>query len=184
MHSMSTSSKLPGLRTPTPNEKAWISAQWGPDLEWLYVPKSGKAIRYLGIFFLGFGIANSLRGSVGWVETMVLVLVAAACFGFYCLNRHSDKIFRNRIYAIKTGNYQVTTAVMTDLSNTGDVPGGVIKAALPGGQPLKESFYIPSACVQELQHSEIHNIPILLICIVGDSELLAIPAVNAAYKNG
>lgn len=168
---------IPGLRQPTAREQARIAESWCPEIQRIHSPNAGKLLRFVGIFLICFGTVSAMRGGEGIVGTLILLIAAVACLVFSGIGRSSARMYRNRLNALKSGNYQVAPAVSTKVmgSESGNAPGGLVKAGLPGGEPLSGSFPIPYVCAEPLIRQKIHAVPLLLIRIPGDPDILAIP---------
>lgn len=169
---------IPGLRQPTAREQAWIAEKWGPEARRAYQPKAGKFVRYLGIFLICAGAASLARGGEGVVSLVGLAVLGVICIAFSTVGRNSARTFGRRVEALQQGRYQVAPARSTKIfgGESGNNPSGMIHACLPDGEPLSGSFQIPWECANPLLRQKVQSMPVLLIRIEGDPEILAIPA--------
>lgn len=168
---------IPGLRQPTAQEKQWVAEKWCPEVQRTYSPNAGKLIRYVGVFFICTSVVNLMRGSEGLSSMIVLLAAAIICLGFSVIGRKSAQLYRNRLAALKQGEYMVAPARSVKVWSgfSGNNPSGHVNVCLADGEPVKGSYQIPYVCAQPLLEQKIHEIPVLLIRIPGDSEILAIP---------
>lgn len=168
---------IPGLRRPTAAEQARIAEAWCPEVQRIHSPNAGKFIRYVGIFLICFGVASAMRGAEGIGGALILMIAAVICLAFSGVGRSSARMYRNRLDALRNGSYLVALAVSTKIlsSESGNAPGGLAQARLPGGEPLSGSYPIPYVCAEPLIRQRVHTVPLLLIQIPGDPDILAIP---------
>lgn len=169
--------KLPGLRQPTGAEKTWIAESWCPEVERVHSPKAGKLVRYIGIFLTCTGVVSLIRGDEGITNALVLLVAAAICLFFSAVGKKSARDYKNRLSALQAGAYQVAPAMSTKVWSgfSGNNPNGYVQARLADGEKLSGSFPIPYVCADPLLRQKIHEVPVLLIVIPGDPEILAIP---------
>lgn len=168
---------IPGLRQPSREEENWVRTQWLPILEKSFRPTGGILPLGIAIFFLAFAILSLLLGPSGIGGAFVLLLVAAGFFGFYCLNKHYNKVSASRIETIKRGDFQVASAIAIRVYS-GSRPGTLsymAKVVLPNGTPLSDLYPIPSQYGYPMTQQKLRNVPVLLVWSGNSSQVLAIP---------
>lgn len=165
---------ISGMRQPTVQEKSWIAEKWCPEVRGVR-PNAGKALRYVGIFCVCMGAANMLRGGGGISGLIILLVVGAVCILFANFSKNAARQAANRKNALSSGNYSVAPAESCRIWY-GDLHTertGHVDVCSAGGE--KHSYEIPYACAKPLLEQNIQQVPLLLIQIPGDPEILAIP---------
>lgn len=172
------SNVIPGWRQPTAQERAWIEAEWGYEFNLKMNKKSGKLLRYIGIFLIVTGVASATRQDFDVAGLVVTMILAAICLVCSAANRKNAHRKDNRLEALAKGSYLVAPAQSVEISygRNQSFRSGMVKVCLPDGQPLEGVYKIPYRCAEPLLRQKIHNVPLLLIQIPGESGILAIPA--------
>lgn len=163
-------------RQPVPQEKAWIAEIWGADERQINSPAKGSIFRYLGIFLIIVGIVSALRDG-GDIAGAVVTLAVAVVFIFLSSKfSYVHRLHKHRIAAFEQGSYLVAGAYSSAIQ-MGQNKGfrtGRVRVRLPSGGYL-EGLRMPYACAEPLIRQNVHTVPLLLIQIPGDEEILTIP---------
>ncbi|MBQ6839683.1 MAG: hypothetical protein IJO45_03215 [Oscillospiraceae bacterium] len=166
---------IPGLRQPTQQEIAWIAQMWGPAVPGVRKRGAGKFLRYAGIFLICVGAAGFAQRGEGLAGTILLLILGATSLASAKFVKYAAKEANQRQEALCRGEYMVAKAESVEI-RTGNYHGAEsarVDVILPNGEKLSPE--IPFACAQSLLKKGMQQVPVLLIQIPGDPDLLAIP---------
>lgn len=173
----SRSEELPGLRKPTQEERRRIEQSWCPVIQKYHKPNEGKLTKYLGVFLICVSCANLSRGGSATGEALLTFALAMGCIFFSVVARKNFRRKTVRLERLKAGDYLVAQVYSdkTVFSTEDQEANAMVNAYLPDGQPLKGYYRVPADCVEYLMKQKGKRVPVLLIQIFEDPEVLAIP---------
>ena len=168
---------IPGLRQPTQQEKAWIAQMWSP----MAVPGVrglgvGKFLRYVGIFLVCIGAVNLACGTEEIVGIILLLIIGTICMASAKFVKYAAKEANQRKDALCRGRYLVAKAesVRIRTGNYHGVESARVDVILPNGETISPE--IPFACAQFFLKKGIEQVPVLLVQLEGEQEVLALLA--------
>lgn len=164
--------EIPGLRSATEDEKVWIANTWGKyNRHWLH-PMSGRTLSCIGWCMVFLGVVH-LLDDFNFVSAVVLFAVAAFCFFFANVGKHSYLTHLTRAEDLETGNYRVVHAYATETGAGDGVENYWAKVELEDGTKLSSIYSMMPEFARKYPCKK-SKLPILLIRMP-DGYILTIP---------
>lgn len=163
-------------RQPTEQEKAWIKLMCGSEEKRFGYQQKVLPFVCLGLLMIIASIVIAIISkdiiiSVGTFVAAMLVMMFSGQLG------HEDGAQKQKATALEQGNYLVaeaqSTLIRRKMYKGNDI--GLVDAVLPSGSCVK-GLRMPFYCAGPLIYHNSNSVPLLLVQICGDDEVLTIPA--------